>query len=205
MQLSYGRQRGNEVNKYSEHRIFEKWFPEQSVCPQKTYFCNNANCAVRRSAWEQMPYDEALTGLEDLAWAKAMQQKGGWIAYAADAEIIHVHDESWAQVQNRYRREAIAMRQIDSHARFGRFDFVKLLVGNVFADLRHALHDGVFRKEFRSILRFRTNQFTGTYKGYNDPPEVSADLRQRFYFPVTPKDRSREQSELEKHGSITTN
>src|SRR5690606_20664091 len=56
--LSYGKQRGNELNHYSEHQIFAKWFPSQSVSNQRSYFCNNANCAVRRSQWELRPYDE---------------------------------------------------------------------------------------------------------------------------------------------------
>lgn len=197
--LSYGRQRGNEINKYSEHQILAKWFPTHSTCPQRSYFCNNANCAVRRSAWEEQPYDETLTGLEDLAWAKEAQSKGGWIAYSAGAEVVHVHDETWAQVQNRYRREAIAMRHIDKFARFTKFDFARLLVGNIFADLRHSVADGVFRKEFSSILKFRYHQFWGTYKGYNGPPEVSAELRQRFYFPMLPKERSAAEAELERH------
>jgi hypothetical protein len=45
--LSYGRQRGNSVNKFSEHELFANWFPSESVCPQRSHFCNNANCAIR--------------------------------------------------------------------------------------------------------------------------------------------------------------
>ena len=71
--LSYGRQMGNETNRFSEHQIFAQWFPAHSVCPQATHFCNNANCAIRRSTWASLPYDETLPGLEDLAWAKAAQ------------------------------------------------------------------------------------------------------------------------------------
>src|SRR5262245_41014116 len=103
--LSYGKQRGNHLNHFSEHQIFAKWFPRESIVPQGSYFCNNANAAIRRSEWEQRPYDETLTGLEDLDWAKKAQADGGWIAYVADAEIIHVHEESWIAVRNRYRRE----------------------------------------------------------------------------------------------------
>ena len=68
--LSYGKQIGNDVNKYAEHRIFAKWFPEASNFDQPHPFCNNANAAVRRSVWETLPYDESLTGLEDLDWSK---------------------------------------------------------------------------------------------------------------------------------------
>lgn len=183
--LSYGRQRGNHLNKFSEHQIFARWFPADSVKPQRTYFCNNANCAVRRTAWEQQPYDETLTGLEDLAWAKAAQAAGGWLAYVAEAEIIHVHDEGWPQVQNRYRREAIAMRAIDEHSRFTRVDLVTLLARNVVSDLRAAWRQSLLRREWSSVLRFRYNQLVGTYIGYNGPPELSAELRARFYYPAS--------------------
>ena len=43
--LTYGRQVGNDVTKFSEHRIFESWFPLQSTVRQAHNFCNNANCA----------------------------------------------------------------------------------------------------------------------------------------------------------------
>jgi glycosyltransferase involved in cell wall biosynthesis len=197
--LSYGRQRGNEVNKFSEHRVFEKWFPIESMIPQASYFCNNANCAVRRSAWLDQPYDESLTGLEDLAWAKQARDRGGWLAYAAQSEIIHVHEESWAQVQNRYRREAIAMRHIDKHAHFNLTDFIRLFLVNAIADGRVALAQGVFRKELGSILRFRFNQFWGTYKGYHGSPEITAQLRQRFYFPLSPEERSQLEEARDRH------
>lgn len=188
--LSYGRQRGDTINKFSEHQIFARWFPAQSICPQKTYFCNNANCAIRRSVWETLRYDETLTGLEDLAWAKAAQARGGWVAYVAEAEIVHVHDETWEQVQNRYRREAIAMRAIDEHARFSRLDLVGLLVRNIASDAAAALREGRLREVAGSILKFRYNQLLGTYRGFNDPPDVSAELRARFYYPSS-KDADR--------------
>lgn len=197
--LSYGRQQGNHVNKFSEHQIFARWFPTESVCPQRSYFCNNANCAVRRSNWEEIPYDETLTGLEDLAWAKAAQEKGGWIAYCADAPIIHVHDETWQQVQNRYRREALAMRVIDSHAKFSGVDFITLLARNVLSDTAAAMTEGRLRSEFGSILRFRYNQMLGTYKGYNGPPEISVELRNRFYYPMSQEERRRNKSEQDRH------
>jgi rhamnosyltransferase len=184
--LSYGRQRGGEVNKFSEHRIFARWFPSQSAIPQKTYFCNNANAAVRRSVWEALPYDESLTGLEDLAWAKTAQSRGGWIAYMADAEVVHLHDETWEQVQNRYRREAIAMRAIDDHAKFTRLDLARLLWHNIFYDTRAAIKQGVLHQEATSVFKFRYNQLLGTWRGFNGPSDVSAELKQRFYYPLRP-------------------
>ncbi|BAQ15716.1 glycosyltransferase [Methyloceanibacter caenitepidi] len=184
--LTYGRQRGGDVNKFSEHQIFARWFPPHSVFPQKNYFCNNANAAIRKATWEDHPYDEALTGLEDLAWAKSVQAKGYLLAYTAEAEIVHLHDETWDQVQNRYRREAIAMRAIDEHAKFSRLDFGWLLAQHVLSDGMHALKQGVLRREWGSICKFRYNQLLGTWRGFNGPSDVSAELRARFYYPTRP-------------------
>ncbi|HVU21442.1 glycosyltransferase [Hyphomicrobium sp.] len=192
--LTYGKQRGDDVNKFSEHQIFKAWFPERSICPQLSYFCNNANCAVRRSVWLEQPYDETLTGLEDLAWAKSAQEKGGWIAYASRAEIIHVHDETWRGVRNRYRREAMALRRIDKSGRFSAFDFIRTLLTNCVVDLVQAMREGKLIKEAGSILAFRYNQFVGTYQGHNGPSEVTAELRRIFYFPQSA--RASEQEEL---------
>jgi len=187
--LTYGRQRGGDINKFSEGQIFARWFPPHSAVPQKSYFCNNANAAIRRATWESLPYDETLTGLEDLAWAKAAQTRGGLLAYIAEAEIVHLHDETWDQVQNRYRREAIAMRAIDDHAKFTRFDLGWLLFQHVLSDSLLALQQGVLRRELASIVKFRYNQLLGTWRGFNGPPDVSAELRARFYYPTRPHHR----------------
>ncbi len=195
--VSYGRQLAADINKFSERRIFQSWFPDTSISQQKSYFCNNANCAVRKVEWLRRPYDERLTGLEDLAWAKQAQAEGRWVVYRADAEIVHVHNETWSQVRNRYRREAIAMRQIDENASFGRLDFLRYLLVSALSDLRIANRLGVLRREFKSILLFRYNQFMGTFQGYKDPDDVSAELRARFYFPSVAITHERSFSETE--------
>lgn len=187
--LSYGKQRGNHINKFSEHQIFAKWFSETSICPQPTHFCNNANCAVRRTAWENQPYDEVLTGLEDLAWAKEVQRRGGFIAYVAEAPIIHVHDETYDRIRNRYRREAIAMRTIQPGMRFGFLDMIFFILSNVLSDCIAAVRERRLLRDFGSILLFRFNQFYGTWRGHCGSCEVTADLRRRFYFPQSREER----------------
>lgn len=110
--LVYGRQQGDNQTKYSERQITARWFPAQSA-PQQTHpFCNNANAVIRRDLWSRQPYDEELTGLEDLDWAKRAVDAGHVLAYVATAPIVHSHEESWKQLVNRYRREAIAHQRI---------------------------------------------------------------------------------------------
>ena len=181
--LVYGKQRGDHRNKYSEHQVFAKWFPEQSNLNQKHPFCNNANCIIRRSLWEKYPYDETLTGLEDLAWAKRILEENHRIAYQAAATIIHVHEETWANVFNRYRREAIALRLIMKNETFNFLTFLTLVTKNIIDDWKQALHDGVFLRQFFNIILFRMNQFWGTYRGYKQSYLLDNAVRERFYYP----------------------
>ena len=181
--LTYGKQRGNSSTHFSEHQVFARWFPDQSQPRQAHPFCNNANAAIRRAVWEAHPYDEALSGLEDVAWARWALEQGYHIAYVAEAEVIHVHAEAPRQVFNRYRREAMAFKRIFPEARFHIWDFARLYTTNVLSDLWHAARRGVIRANWRSILWFRFMQFWGTYQGYRLTGPLTAQLRQTFYYP----------------------
>ena len=181
--LVYGKQRGMETSKFSEHQIFRQWFPDVDVPRQDSPFCNNANAVIRRSLWEQHPYDETLTGLEDLAWAKWAQAAGHTIAYAAHAEIIHIHNEKPRGVQNRYRREAMAFKRIFPESHFNVYDFARLTMTNILSDMLHAARQRVLWKSILSIFWFRYNQFWGTYQGYRKSGPVTQHLRQTFYYP----------------------
>ncbi|WP_276091087.1 glycosyltransferase family 2 protein [Pedobacter sp. JY14-1] len=181
--LVYGRQVGNEQTKYSEHQLFKKWFPTVSSYEQSIPFCNNANAAVRRSLWEEQPYDEQLTGLEDLAWATMIQDKGHTIAYEAYAPIVHVHEETPSRIKNRYRREAIALKSIRPEEKFSFWSFIRLTNSNIWSDAVHAVHDKKFLSEIGSIIMFRTLQFWGTYLGYNRKEKPDETLRMRMYYP----------------------
>jgi len=181
--LSYGKQRGCDTTKFSEHQVFARWFPDQSKHNQDHPFCNNANAAIRRAVWEQLPYDETLTGLEDLDWARRAMQLGYRIAYVSDAEVAHVHDETPRQTYNRYRREAIALKRIFPEERFHFADFLRLFFANVSSDYAQAARDGVLQRESTAIPMFRLIQFWGTYRGYAQRGPVTSQLRQTFYYP----------------------
>jgi glycosyltransferase involved in cell wall biosynthesis len=181
--LVYGKQRGDESTRYSEKQIFRRWFPEEEVPTQKHPFCNNANAAIRKELWREGRYDESLTGLEDLDWAKRIMGKGYAIAYQPEAEVVHVHRERIGDIYNRYNREAIAMKHILPETRFSLLDFIKLYPLNVASDCRRALREKVFRESVFDILAFRLMQFWGTYRGYARNGRVPYELRKRFYYP----------------------
>jgi rhamnosyltransferase len=181
--ISYGKQSGGETNQYSEHQWFKQYFPDHSIPNQGHPYCHNANAAIRRELWQQHPYNEHLTGLEDLAWASWVFEQGYAIAYTADAEIIHLHDETPLQVLNRYQREAIAMKQILPQSRFTLWRFLRLTTTMIFSDLLQARREGVLSDHLVSIFWFRVMQYWGTYRGYRFSGKVDASLHQQFYYP----------------------
>ncbi len=180
--LVYGQQRGCETTRYSEHRVFARWFPEQSQPDQGHDFCNNANAAIRRALWQELPYDDTLTGLEDLDWARRARARGHKIAYRADARVIHVHQETAARVFQRYRREALAMRRIFPDESFSTLDLLRLAPASVVSDWYHALREGRLRQAFLDVPVFRLAQYLGTWRGFRER-SPSSELRSRLYYP----------------------
>lgn len=195
--LTYGKQRGPYSAKYSEQQIYHQWYPDVSNLDQPTAFCNNANAAIRKSLWGKNPYDESLTGLEDLAWGKWAREQGYKISYVAEAEIVHIHNETPRGVYNRYRREAMALRKIYPEANFNLYDFFRLTVTNILSDLWHAGREGVLRKNIASIFWFRFMQFHGTRMGHRETSLVTPQLRETFYYARGRKPKNNPQREVE--------
>ena len=181
--LVYGKQRGVSGSQFSERQIFNHWYPDVSQNIQDHPFCNNANAAIRRSLWEKNLYNESLPGLEDLAWAKWAQENNHKIAYIAQAEIKHVHEESWRGIKKRYLREGMAFKSIYPQEHFTLFDLIRLFGKNVYSDVLQAKREHVFMREIISILRFRWQQFYGTYLGYRRSGPLTWQLKQSFYYP----------------------
>jgi len=181
--IAYGRQVGDERTKFSESRVMLKWFPNQNIWDQGHPFSNNANAAVLKSVWREAAYNETLTGLEDLDFAKRAIARGHKISYVADAPVVHVHEESWSVIRNRYRREAIAYSHIVEGSRMSLPSAVGLAITNVAGDYKGALRAGRLRSNIFSIPLFRTAQFLGAWQGFSAPDHVSTELLQRFYYP----------------------
>ncbi len=181
--IVYGRQVGDHRTKYSESRLMIKWFPKESIWDQGHPFSNNANALVRGSLWGKLRYREELTGLEDLDFARRAMELGARVAYVAEAPVVHVHEESWKVLQNRYRREAIAYKDIYPDTAFTATQAVVLAMTNIVSDCWHAFRDRKLRENLWDIVRFRFAQFRGAYLGFTDDNAPDAELLRRFYYP----------------------
>lgn len=183
--IVYGRQVGDHRTKFSESRVMLTWFPEVSIWDQKNPFSNNANAAVRREVWDRYRYDENLTGLEDLEFAKRVLADGGRVTYVAEAPVVHVHEETWDVIRNRYKREAIAYRTIMQSPPMAVSTAVFLGMANAYRDCVDAARSGQLGKNLSGIFRFRFAQFCGAWEGFRAVGHVDEQLLRRFYYPNT--------------------
>lgn len=188
---SYGRQVGDDDNNFSERRIFTKYYPADSVIPQGGIYCNNANSALARSAWELCPFDEDLTGLEDMDVAKRLSQAGHAIGYVAEAPVFHHHSESWLGVRRRFEREAIALQKIMPEVHLSWLDMLRYIAASVVMDWRSALHHGQFTRSWLGIVLYRINQYLGSYKGNHEHRKLSQRQKDHFFYPSTTESEDR--------------
>ncbi|WP_456296411.1 glycosyltransferase [Vibrio sp. AK197] len=192
---TYGRQLGRDTTKFSERQLFNKYFPNESRIPQVGFFCNNANAAIRRDAWLAHRFNEELTGCEDMYLARLLVDSGKKIGYVSNAEVYHIHDETWEQVKIRYEREAIALQHIMPQIHVNIFDTMKFIFAGIAKDFNKALKENVLFREIKSIIFFRTMQYWGGYKGNKNHRIISQKMKYKYFYPrisdmnVTDKDR----------------
>lgn len=180
---TYGGQMGGEATKYSEKRIFAKYFPKQPRTDQEGYFCNNANSALTKNTWDKYRFDEEVTGLEDMELAKRLVGDGGKVAYIADACVFHLHDESWQQIKRRFEREAIALQQIMPQVHIHRYDLLRYVLSSVWLDFKAAKHEGKLFKHAKEIVLYRICQYWGSYKGNHNHRVISHAQKEVYFYP----------------------
>lgn len=181
--LTYGRQIGGEYSKFSEKKIFEKYFPKESKIPQNDIFCNNANSAILKSVWKKFKYDEDLTGLEDMHIAKTLFNNKMLIGYVSNSVVFHLHHENWLKIKNRFEREALALQKILPEVQFSFFDFLRYLFTSIFYDILASIKYKLFFKTFFEIIYYRTAQYWGSYKGNHLNRLISKKIKDQYFYP----------------------
>lgn len=184
--MVYGRQKGVETTRIPEERDFEQnMFGDMSKILVDQAFGNNGNAAIRRELWLEQPFDETLTGLEDIDWARRIQRKGRRVYYEANAVIYHVHQEDLRQIYRRYRREGIAYRKIFPSSRYGLGSLVRDSCVSSAKDLIYGVENRRSIAKLAQVFPTRVAEFLGTYRGMNHHRMLSSELRQQLYYPKT--------------------
>ena len=87
----YGRQEPMIFTSDADKRDLTLLFGLDRKVQQKDSFFHNANSMIRKEIWEQIPFDETLTNIEDRAWAQAVLARGYKIIYEPEASVYHHH------------------------------------------------------------------------------------------------------------------
>ncbi|MBI5195865.1 MAG: glycosyltransferase [Nitrospirae bacterium] len=87
----YGRQEPLAYTPDIDKRDLSIIFGMDRRVQKKDSFFHNANSILRKSAWNEMPFDETAANIEDRIWAEKMLQKGYVIVYEPHASVYHYH------------------------------------------------------------------------------------------------------------------
>lgn len=181
---AYGKQVGGPDSRFSECRIFAKYYPDATRVPQDGFFCNNANSAISSRAWTRYRFNEDVTGLEDMELAKRLHRDGGRIGYVAEACVHHYHAENWMQVRRRFEREALALQGIMPEIHVRRRDLVRYVCSSILHDWGCARREGVFLAKAWEIVRYRICQYGGSYRGNHEHRKLSHAQKEKYFYPT---------------------
>ena len=87
----YGRQEPMHDSHAFDKRDLWTTFGLDRRVQVRDFFFHNANSMIRRSVWQQTPFNETIDGVEDRDWAKRVQAAGHTIVYEPRASIFHHH------------------------------------------------------------------------------------------------------------------
>lgn len=194
--MSYGRQIGCPTSKFSEVSDLLRTFgTKKKIHKPPNYFAHNGNSAIRRQLWEEHPFDECLTGLEDIEWARYWMDAGYYVVYEPEAGIHHIHEEQWNQIENRYYREALALRSMNRRLRRHIPVEIAKEFGNALLDVGVAIRPnrneytdlgGNFLSRSREIFHFRWRKGKGTFRGLVEGAAIQApNFRESVFFERT--------------------
>jgi len=117
---------------------YARAFGDRAIEVRLGPFFSMAASAIRRDAWEKLPFDEELRYSEDVDWVRRASSLGWAVTYVPDARFEHSHAYDLRAHFKRRAGEGTADAAIH---RLGApspvRDFVRPLVGAVVRDARH--------------------------------------------------------------------
>jgi glycosyltransferase involved in cell wall biosynthesis len=108
----YGRQEPLPETSSMDKRDLWTTFRDERVLQSKDYFFHNANSAIRKSLWQEVPFDEEIRGVEDRDWGKRMINAGYSIIYEPNASVYHHHGIHQGRNERRASRVAEVIEYI---------------------------------------------------------------------------------------------
>jgi len=87
----YGRQLPLSFTSDADKRDLLITFGQDKKVQVKDYFFHNANSMLPRAIWDEFPFEEEATNIEDRIWGKQVIEAGYEIVYEPSASVYHYH------------------------------------------------------------------------------------------------------------------
>jgi len=87
----YGRQLPLSYTSDADKRDLLIAFGQDKKVQVKDYFFHNANSMLPRAIWDEFPFEEEATNIEDRIWGKLVIEAGYKIIYEPSASVYHYH------------------------------------------------------------------------------------------------------------------
>jgi rhamnosyltransferase len=87
---------------------YERAFGDGSIAATWPHFFSMASSAIRRSVWQEKPFDPAIQYSEDVYWTWQRRREGWKIAYAEQSVAMHSHNYTLAETRRRFAGEGRA-------------------------------------------------------------------------------------------------
>ena len=113
----YGRQLPLSYTSDADKRDLLITFGQDQKIQIKDYFFHNANSMIPRKIWEEFPFEEKATNIEDRIWGKSVVDAGFQIVYDPQASVYHYHGlHQHAQSSARAKGIAKILNKIDKES-----------------------------------------------------------------------------------------
>ena len=111
---AYGRQLPLSFTSDIDKRDLLLVFGRDRRVQQKDYFFHNANSIFHRKIWDQFPFDEDVSNIEDRVWGKTVTEAGYKIVYDPEAAVYHYHGLHQGNDKNRARGVVSVIESVDA-------------------------------------------------------------------------------------------
>lgn len=127
-----------------------------------------ASSILRRTAWEQEQFSEAISYSEDVELTMRLKERGWEIRYAPESRVMHSHNYTWKQYYKRQfgegKAEAVMMKWSPFQRSWLRYSMLPY-VRQIGRDLAYCGRKGRVGDGIKSIF-VRTAQLFGRRKGF---------------------------------------
>jgi rhamnosyltransferase len=173
----YGRQLPLRYTDPIDKRDLLTVFGLDKIVQVKDYFFHNANSMIPRAVWNEYPFDEELTNIEDRVWGKEVIKAGFNLIYEPDAAVYHHHGLHQGNTRERVKGVVSILESVDLKDQKGlplSMSPLKQNIAAVIPIMGNMVQDSREFKLLRKVVdQLRKSQYISSIYCISDDPQIS--------------------------------